>query len=136
MKQNILLGLTIAGLLFSGYLSGVKLFDGTCAFNESCPFFLGYPTCYYGFAMYLVMFVSLILLRMGKMSEVKSLQRVLGVSILGIFFAGYYSVSELSKLMGGSITEYFLGLPTCAYGLIVYIAIFGVTLSALCNKKT
>ena len=134
MKQYSLFGLIIAGLLFSGYLGGVKLFGGVCAFNESCPYFLGYPTCYYGFGMYLVMFVLLLLAQRGKIDTTKSLQGVLGVSVLGIFFAGYYSVSELSKLMGGGITEYFLGLPTCAYGLVVYIAIFFVTLSALRSK--
>src|ERR1019366_10609833 len=52
----ILFILASAGLLFSGYLSAVNLFSHTCAFNESCPFFLGYPACFYGFAMYLVMF--------------------------------------------------------------------------------
>jgi hypothetical protein len=135
MKQNILLGLTVAGLLFSGYLGGVKLFGGACAFNESCPYFLGYPTCYYGFAMFLIMFVLVMLARVGKMDAMRSLYGVLGVSIAGIFFAGYYSVGEISKLMGGSITEYFLGLPTCAYGLIAYIAICAVSISAIRSQK-
>jgi hypothetical protein len=52
----ILFFLALAGLLFSGYLSTVKFFSDTCAFNESCPLFLGYPACFYGFAMYLIMF--------------------------------------------------------------------------------
>jgi hypothetical protein len=53
----ILLALASAGLLFSGYLSAVNLFSGTCAFNETCPYFLGYPACWYGFAMYLIIFL-------------------------------------------------------------------------------
>ncbi len=132
MKQYILLGLAVAGLLFSGYLGGLKLFNDTCAFNETCATFLGYPTCYYGFVMYLIIFTLLVALRMGKMSALRSLYGVLGVSFAGILFAGYYSIGELSKLLAGSISEYFLGLPTCAYGLIMYIALFVV---AICTAR-
>jgi hypothetical protein len=32
-----------------------KLFSGMCAFDESCRYFPGYPACWYGFAMYLIM---------------------------------------------------------------------------------
>lgn len=35
--------LTLAGTLFSGFLSGVKLFTDNCALGETCPLFMGYP---------------------------------------------------------------------------------------------
>jgi hypothetical protein len=38
---RVTLGLAAAGTLFSGYLNTVRLFTGSCAFNESCPFFSG-----------------------------------------------------------------------------------------------
>lgn len=126
LKQKILFGLVIAGLLFSGYLSAVKLFGDTCAFNESCPYFLGYPACYFGFAMYLTMFVFLLLMQREKLSMRSGMKGMLVVSALGIVFAGYYSAGELSLLLGGNPTAYLLGLPTCAYGLIFYMAIFFV----------
>jgi hypothetical protein len=131
MKNNILLGLASAGLLFSGYLSGVKLFTNTCAFNEGCPYFLGYPACYFGFVMYLTMTVFIILARRGVWGEGTMLRSVLVVSTLGILFAGYYTVGELPKLADEGLGAYLLGLPTCAYGLIVYLAIFTVTLLGL-----
>ena len=43
---RITLGLASGGTAFSGYLSAVRLLTGSCAFNESCPFFLGYPACW------------------------------------------------------------------------------------------
>lgn len=42
MPKTILI-LEIADTLFAGYLSAVKLISHTCAFNESCPYFLEYP---------------------------------------------------------------------------------------------
>jgi len=127
MNNNLLLGLVSFGLLFSGYLSGIKFFNEVCAFNESCPYFFGYPACYFGFGMYLVMFIFLIAARMGKASATM-LQGVLSVSFLGILFAGYFTVKELATLFDRGFSEYVLGLPTCAYGLVVFVAIFAVAM--------
>ena len=38
---NVLL--TLSGVLFSGYMSSIRFFSDQCAFNEPCPYFLGYP---------------------------------------------------------------------------------------------
>ena len=86
--------LATAGLLFSAYLSGVKLFTGSCAFNESCPYFLGFPACWYGFAMYFVMFIATGMALLGK-SEIKKVTLTDAiVSLLGILFAGRFVVLE------------------------------------------
>jgi hypothetical protein len=135
MKNNILLGLVSAGLLFSGYLSAVKLFTDTCAFNEGCPIFLGYPACYFGFVMYFVMAILLLAMRSGVLREHAMLYGLLGVSALGILFAGSFTLEELPRLRAEGMGAYLLGLPTCAYGLIVYLALFGVTAAALLEKK-
>lgn len=50
-------GLSGAGAAFAGYLSSVKLLSGVCAFDEPCPFFLGYPAYYTGFALFVSMLV-------------------------------------------------------------------------------
>lgn len=133
MKKRVLtlFILASAGLLFSGYLSAMKLFSGTCAFNESCPYFLGYPACWYGFIMYLVMFiVSAVALARGMASE-KAIATDAGVSFVGIIFSGGFVVQEIfqSRVTGA------LGLSTCAYGLIFYIAIFVVSFTALRNAR-
>jgi hypothetical protein len=120
----ILFILASAGLLFSGYLSAVKLLSGSCAFNEPCPYFLGYPACWYGFAMYLVMFVTTGLGLLGKVGN-KNIFTTDGiVSALGILFAGSFVVQEIER---SSITGT-LGFSTCVYGFVFYVAIFIVSL--------
>lgn len=123
-RVTLLFILASAGLLFSGYLSAVKLLSGSCAFNESCPYFLGYPACWYGFAMYLVMFVTTGLGLFGKIGD-KNIFTTDGiVSTLGILFAGSFVVQEIER---SSITGT-LGFSTCVYGLVFYVAIFIVSL--------
>ncbi len=111
------------GLLFSGYLSAVKLFTDTCAFNESCPYFLGYPACWYGFAMYSAMFILLMLGTRGILSQSNMFKSIVGVSLAGTIFSGSFVIQELSR---STITG-LLGLSTCAYGLIFYILILSVS---------
>jgi len=121
---KVILILSIAGVLFSGYLSGVKLLTDTCALGESCPYFLGYPACWYGFTMYLIMFVTALLTLLDKVISAKGVIMLRIVSGLGILFAGYFTVGELPTLFSGGLGAFVLGLPTCAWGLLMYIAIF------------
>lgn len=53
---RIILGIGIAGLLFSGFLSYQELFAGGCEFGctaGEAGKLLGIPVCVYGFVMYL-----------------------------------------------------------------------------------
>jgi uncharacterized membrane protein len=125
----------IAGFLFSGYMSGVKFFSGACAFNEGCPIFLGYPACYYGFAMFTLITVFSGLLLFKKWGERNALYALMIISGLGILFAGYYTLSELPLLLREGLGAYLLGLPTCAYGLIVYVSIMVLAVKARCSLK-
>jgi hypothetical protein len=133
MKRRIviLFILSSAGLLFSGYLSAVKLVSGTCAFNESCPYFLGYPACWYGFAMYLVMFITTGLAILGKVEIPPAIKTDIVVSLLGILFAGQFVVQEIASTQVTGT----LGLSTCAYGLIFYVAIFITSLASVKRGK-
>lgn len=128
MKQSIytktMFFLGLAGLLFSGYLSALKFFTSACAFNEPCPYFLGYPACYFGFGMFLVIFTSATLSLLKIISEKTMVKITTLMSALGILFAGYFTIPEIQKLLSGTNTGYSLGLPTCSYGLIFYIIIF------------
>jgi uncharacterized membrane protein len=73
-KQTALktiLGIAIAGMLFSGYLSYTELFAGFCGAASlgmgSCTNVLQIPACVYGFVMYLiVLIISIIGLRSKK----------------------------------------------------------------------
>lgn len=120
--NKILLSLSLAGLAFSGYLSSVKFFSGTCAFGESCPYFLGYPACYFGFMMYCVLTaLSLLIVLRGKSRSL--IDGMFWVASLGILFAGYFTLYEIPVLFSEGLRAYMLGLPTCALGLIFYTAI-------------
>jgi len=119
--------LASAGLLFSGYLSAVKLLSGSCAFNEPCPYFLGYPACWYGFAMYLVMFLVTAAALAWKEKVKRAVVADAVVSFIGILFAGNFVVQEIAR----SAFTGTLGFSTCVYGLVFYVAIFIVSFTAL-----
>src|SRR5688572_16668997 len=117
------IALSLGGTLFAGYLSAVKLVTKTCAFGEQCPYFLGYPSCWYGFAMFLALLVLSLLGRYGKLGERQAMKGILGVAILGSVFAGSFVVDEaIGWLAAGSVSFYGFGLPTCVYGLVFYLA--------------
>ncbi len=122
-----LMVLISAGLVFSGYLSIAKLISGSCAFNESCPYFLGYPACWYGFAFYLAMFVVTLLAWLRGMRLIAALKADIVISLIGIIFSGSFVVQEVAQ----SAVTGALGLSTCTYGLIFYIAIFVTATFAL-----
>jgi len=128
---KILFALALAGVLFSGYLSAVKLFSGTCAFNESCPYFLGYPACWYGFTMFALMFVATLLGLVRRISTSAATKTSLVVSFLGILFAGSFTILDVmqSRLTG------MLGLSSCAYGLIFYILIFVISAASVREQQ-
>lgn len=119
--------LSLGGVLFAGYLSGLKLISGTCAFNEPCPYFLGYPACYFGFGFFLTMAIASLFgyFRKPTLSLIKI---IFFVSLIGIIFAGYFVSQEvISVIASKRFVLYGLGLPTCVYGLIFYIIIFVLT---------
>ncbi len=68
---KIIIGISIAGIAFSGYLSYTELFAGFCGAAQlglgTCNKVLQIPACVYGFFMYLAVFiVSLIGLKAKK----------------------------------------------------------------------
>lgn len=132
--KKIVLTLSILGVSFSGYLSAVKFITTTCAFREPCPYFLGYPSCWYGFAMFFVLFVAT-LASFAKDVSIKKIAHINAVvSGVGIIFAFYFTVPEIKYLIEG-ISRYTLGLPTCAYGLIFYMLVFIISVKYLNTIK-
>jgi len=57
---KIILGISIVGMLFSGYLSYSELFRQTCPLG-GCSSLGGVPVCIYGFVMYVLVFVASLL---------------------------------------------------------------------------
>jgi hypothetical protein len=127
--------LAAAGTAFAGYLGGVKLFTDTCAFNEPCPYFLGYPACWYGFALFLALLIVAVMALRGRLAEPKAWRWLTGVAALGTVFAGRYVVEEVvGWLTVGRFQGYGLGLPTCVYGLVFYVLILALAAPRLRNE--
>ena len=61
LSLMIVLALSVAGMLFSGYLSYGELTSGTCALGGGCTSVMSIPACVYGFVMYAIVFVVALL---------------------------------------------------------------------------
>jgi hypothetical protein len=61
----VILILAIAGMLFSGYLSYSELFSATCKIG-GCVTVGSLPACFYGFIMYLALFIIALVGIRGK----------------------------------------------------------------------
>lgn len=116
--------LALAGTVFAGYLSAHRLITKECAFNESCPYIFGIPACEIGFCLFLVMFAANLVARLGYLSSVTALDTIFYISLIGVLYAGTLSAKEL---IAEERTKSALILPTCAYGLMVFIALFGLS---------
>jgi len=69
LALKAILGVSIAGLLFSGVLSYFEIFQQFCAFGGACSTkILTIPSCVYGFVVYLIISVVSII---GLKSEGK-----------------------------------------------------------------
>lgn len=60
LALKLILGISLVGILFSGYLSYGELIKKTCPL-EGCSYMLGFPVCVYGFIMYLTVLIISVL---------------------------------------------------------------------------
>jgi len=117
---------SIIGTLFAGYLTFTKLLLGVCPLKEPCPVIFGQPACVYGLVLYLVLLLSssVILLKDSK-KKLKCWNNIIfWVSLAGILFALYSTYLEVFAIHCPGGCSYSLLLPTCIYGLTMYIVIF------------
>ncbi len=135
LSIKLITGFSIAGLLFSGYLSAVKFFSGSCAVRESCPYFLGWPVCVYGFTMYVALTVLSVLILTKRLDSYKGLLGVSVVSFAGILFSGYFSAIELPALMQNGFAAYTFGVPTCMLGLVMYMLVFATAVLGIAHRE-
>lgn len=92
--------------------------------------FLGQPACYFGFAMFFLMFAGSLWALLNPMNTA-SKKINLWVSLLGILFAGQFVIPEIANWMQNGNPHYALFFPTCAYGLVFYAIIFVLSLRRL-----
>jgi len=110
--------LTLGGSLFAGYLAGDKLFNDNCTIGASCAYWLGYPTCYYGFGLFAILFI--LSLRYVFTNKKICAKYISIVSTIGIIFSSYFSVVEIAPFVSAG-TMSFSNIPSCTYGLIGFI---------------
>jgi hypothetical protein len=115
-----------AGTAFAGYLSYTRATSGICAFSEPCPFFLGHPACYTGFALFATAFLVSLSALLYKVESAWPKVANLGIAVAGSAFASWLTRDEVVAHSG-----YRLGLPTCAYGLVFFVGLLVWTLAAL-----
>lgn len=72
--------------------------------------------------MFLVLWIASITAYLSPALFPSMRRLIMGVAALGIAFSGYFTATELPAVLAGQ-TNYALILPSCAYGLFVYLAI-------------
>lgn len=116
--------ISLGGVLFAGYLTISKLVSQVCPFNEPCPYFLGYPACWYGLGLFVLLFLASLLGLFGKSDGTRFAVFIRATAGVGILFSGSFVVREIINAFRFGLPDYRLLLPTCAYGLLVYIFLF------------
>jgi len=139
MKQKtaiiIILAVSIAGILFSGYLSYYSLFtegctEGIISCGSNSVKLLGLPTCLYGLIMYLVVAI-LSFIGLKKLSSLLFLKSLMWIGIIGVLFSGSLSYYEL-YVQETTIDQ----LPACVYGLIMYALILVFAIIGAAKKDS
>ena len=133
--RYILLACSTGGLLFSGYLSSVKFFSGYCALAQPCPYFLGYPACYYGFVMFVVVTALAWIYARRLLDDAVVLKWIVWLSGIGVLFAGYFVYNELPVIMSAIKALSIKDMPSCVYGFIFYVLIFVVGMREMYTNK-
>ena len=130
-----ILGFAALGTLLSGYLSYWNYFgpgcsEGplnwlvTCGGPKAVKIF-HQPTCIYGFAMFLAVFITA-LVGLYRDASKKLMVTLTVLGIAGTAFSGFLSIYEI----------FFLkielnALPACVYGLIFYVGILVTSIIGL-----
>jgi uncharacterized membrane protein len=109
----------VFGMGFSGYLTAGVLMENSCPLNGGCARVLGYPSCMYGFTMYTIMLIFVLLTWTGKLVFATGRRLVLIVSAIGMMFAGALLVDEFVNSRP---------LTICAAGFSMFTLILIVSL--------
>lgn len=129
-RTNLLLA--FGGVLLAGYMTVTRMISNECAFGESCPMFFGIPACLPGLVMFAII---LLIVFVGHAHHKQNRQPRVAIgflSMLGVVFSAYYTIIEIPMISAGAAAGgYQLGLPTCLYGLLIFIGIFVTTLASL-----
>jgi hypothetical protein len=122
--NNIILIFSIIGLLFSGTLSYFSMILGKCLLKDPCPVFFKLPSCFYGFILFLTLIILSVLALIKEKKRDNLMKWIFYISIIAVLYAIFSAGYEIFYLCADGSCRYSLGLPTCVYGLIMYLVIF------------
>jgi hypothetical protein len=132
-KNFVVLIISLGGLLFSGFLSWKSLIAGVCPLNEGCPSIGGLPACVYGFGIFALIFLIAFIGLINKTFKPDKIKSWLMIISGGGAIFSLYSIYLEMFVLCQSNCRYSLILPTCVYGLLMYVAVFLVEASG--NKE-
>lgn len=120
--------LAIAGAIFSGYLTAYTYLSG----RSGCEvFYFGMPSCFYGFIMYLLVFILAALIYVSRKGA-KAIA-IIAIALAGMAFSAYLTISTLNSV--ACTTFDILGQPPCVYGLAMYVLLLLIAISAMRPRK-
>jgi len=111
----VILAVVIFGMGFSGYLTSSVLMSNSCPLTGGCTLVLGYPSCMYGFIMYTVLLILMLLISFGTITFAVGRKGVLFVAVVGMLFSGSLLVQEYVNRSP---------LTICAAGFSMFLIIF------------
>lgn len=114
IRRRAIITLATAGVLFSGYLSA-QWTRGAC--DGGCSILLGLPTCAYGFIMFSIILIGSLLGARRPIARATTRY----TAVFGVLFSLWFSAQEL--MPPNDPFGYWLILPNCVYGLVVYAAV-------------
>lgn len=72
------------------------------------------------------------------MNKQTALKVIFGIALIGVLFSGYLSYTEIFKqtcALGGGCSVTIFSLPSCVYGLVMYLIVLIISLVGLKSKK-
>jgi len=73
-----------------------------------------------------------------KMKKQTTLKILFWISLAGVLFSGYLSYTEIFQqvcAIGGMCSTEIFSLPSCVYGLVMYLAILIISIIGVKSKK-
>jgi hypothetical protein len=122
------------GVLFTGIICGTKLFVGDWLLNEPSPYFLWFPSWWFCFALFAVLFVIT-----GRAHRKNVKKKMLAVSMnaitafLGSLLAGRFVAEVILSQFGADLPpiDYVIMFPWSLYVFALFTTIFVFSASVL-----
>ena len=133
MNRTLPLGLltltSLVGVAYSGFLTYLSYSTGTSACER---YFFGYPSCFYGFVLYALVFVwAFTLLLIWRTARAIA---AVTLSVSGVGFSAFLTGYVLS--MSSCVNLAIFGVPPCVMGLAMFLTVFLLAASLFMQESS